>query len=140
MRKRYGVGLLAAVFVLVSGAPGLAEKPETGAEAGARTWLALTDGGKYGESWDAASTLFRQAVTRQQWEEALRGVRSPLGKVVSRKLASAQSTTSLPNAPAGEYVILVYDTEFAKKPGSTETVTFVKDKVGSWRAGGYFIK
>ena len=100
----------------------------------------MTDGGKYGESWDAASTLFRQAVTRAQWEEALRGVRSPLGKLASRKLVSANFTTSLPNAPAGEYVVLVYDTEFEKKPGSTETVTFLKDKDGSWKAAGYYIR
>lgn len=140
MRKGWGVGLLAAAIVLVSSAAGLDEKPETAAEAAARTWLALTDSGKYGESWDAASTLFRQAVTRAQWEDALRGVRSPLGKVVSRKLASAQSTTSLPNAPPGEYVVLVYDTAFEKRPHSTETVTFMKDKDGSWRSAGYFIK
>ena len=134
------VALLAAVFVVCSLTLSGAEKPETAAEAAARTWLALTDGGKYGESWDAASTLFRQAVTRAQWEDALRSMRSPLGKLVFRKLASANFTTSLPNAPAGEYVVLVYDTEFEKKPGSTETVTFVKDKDGSWRAGGYFIR
>lgn len=140
MRKRWRVGLLAAVFVLASGALPGDEKPEAAAEAGARKWLALTDAGKYGESWDRAATPFHQALTRAQWEEALRGVRSPLGKLVSRKLASAKYTTSLPNAPAGEYVVLIYGTEFEKRSGSTETVTFMKDKDGSWKSAGYFIK
>ena len=139
MRRKSGIGLVAA-FAVVSGALFGAEKPATAAETAARTWLGLTDGGKYGESWDAASTLFREAITRTKWEEALREVRAPLGKVVTRKLASAQHETSLPGAPPGEYVRVVYDTEFQNRPGSTETATFTKDKDGTWRAAGYYIK
>jgi Protein of unknown function (DUF4019) len=113
---------------------------EKAAEASARTWLAMVDAGKYGESWDAAATAFKSAVSRAGWEEALEKVRRPLGKVVSRKLRGAKYKTELPNAPAGEYVVIQYDTPFENKAGATETITPMKDKDGSWRVSGYFIQ
>lgn len=66
--------------------------------------------------------------------------RSPLGRLVSRKLESAKFTHELPGAPAGDYVVIQYDTNFEKKSGATETVTPMKDKDGVWRVSGYFIK
>jgi Protein of unknown function (DUF4019) len=37
-------------------------------------------------------------------------------------------------------VIAQYDTSFEKKESAVETVTMMKDKDGSWRAAGYFIR
>jgi len=117
-----------------------ASPAEKAAEASARAWLALVDDGKYGESWDAAATMFRSAVTKAGWESALDGVRKPLGKVLSRKLRGAKSMTDLPGAPPGEYVVIQYDTSFANRASATETVTPMKEKDGSWRVSGYYIK
>jgi hypothetical protein len=115
-------------------------KPEEVAQKSAEAWLALTDSGKYAESWDEAASIFKGAVTRQQWVDALDSARSPLGKVVSRTLKSATYTKSLPNAPAGEYVVILYNTSFENKKDSVETVTPMLDKDGKWRVSGYFIK
>jgi hypothetical protein len=113
---------------------------KTAGETAARAWLALVDAGKYGESWDAAAAVFRSALSRDQWIQALDKVRRPLGKVVSRKLRGAQYATELPNAPKGEYVVIQYDTAFENKTGAVETITPTKDKDGSWRVSGYFIR
>jgi Protein of unknown function (DUF4019) len=118
-----------------------AENPsEKAAEASARAWLALVDDGKYGESWDGAAEVFRSAVTKAQWESALEAARKPLGQMVSRKLRSAKVMTDLPDAPPGEYVVVQYDTRFANQASALETIVPMKEKDGSWRVSGYFIK
>jgi hypothetical protein len=131
---------LAAVSGALLVAAETAEVAENAGEKSATAWLALVDAGKYGESWDGAAELFRQAMTRPQWEGTLDKVRTPLGKMVSRKLKAAKFMRDLPGAPAGDYVVIQYDTNFAAQSGATETVTPMKDKDGAWRVAGYFIK
>ena len=139
----------AAVLLLLAAAaagpargmdPAPATEAEKAAEAAARSWLGIVDAGRYGESWDAGSALFRSSLTRDQWEAALDKVRRPLGKVASRKLRGAKFLTELPNAPKGEYVVIQFDTDFENKPGAVETITPMKDRDGTWRVSGYFIR
>jgi hypothetical protein len=135
--------LLALAFVLAAGASApLAadEASEKAAEKSAAAWLSLVDSGKYAESWTGAAEAFHQALSQAQWKAALEQVRTPLGTVVSRKLRSAKYTRELPGAPAGDYVVIQYATDFEKKSGATETVTPAKDKDGVWRVSGYYIK
>jgi hypothetical protein len=145
-RRLPAVGVvLTAVLSLVlwtSPAPSAlaAEGPEAAAQTASDAWLTLVDAAKYAESWKGASTLFRNAVTEDQWKQALTGVRGPLGKVISRKIKSRQYTEHLPGAPDGRYVVLQYDTVFADKASAVETVTLMLDKDDNWRASGYFIK
>jgi CheY-like chemotaxis protein len=47
------------------------QKPEVLAQTSAEAWLALTDSGKYGESWDQAASTFKGAVSRDQWVSQL---------------------------------------------------------------------
>jgi hypothetical protein len=113
---------------------------EKAATDAATSWLALVDSGQYGESWFQAASVFRNALSKEQWTSAMRSVRAPLGKVVSRQLKSASYTTKLPNVPAGEYVVLQFDTSFANASGMIETITPVLDTDGKWKVSGYFIK
>lgn len=106
----------------------------------AQTWLALIDAEKHAESWDQAAELFRAAVTKEQWDKALQGLRKPLGKMRSRKLRSKKYTTTAPGAPDGQYVIIQYQTSFERKTVAIETVTPMLDKDGKWRVSGYFIR
>ena len=115
------------------------EKKEA-AEVVAATWLKVVDSGGYAQSWAETASGFKAAVTRPQWEQAMRANRAPLGAVQSRKLLSATYTTQLPGAPDGEYVVLQYDASFAHKKTAIETVTPVMDKDGKWRVSGYYIK
>ena len=109
------------------------------AQASAKAWLALTDAGKYAQSWDAAAAFFQKAVSKADWEKALEKVRGPLGAMKSRKLKSATFTRTLPNAPEGEYVVIQFDTQFENR-AVVETVTPMKEKDGSFKVSGYYVK
>jgi len=116
------------------------QKAEQLAQQSSDAWLALVDSGKYADSWQEASQIFKAAVTREQWQGALRGSRDPLGKMLSRKLKSATYKKTLPGAPDGEYVVIQYESSFEHKQSAVETVTPMLDKDGKWRVSGYYIK
>jgi hypothetical protein len=46
----------------------------------------------------------------------------------------------VPNAPAGEYVVLQYRTESAVASFVTETVVMVRDGARGWRVVGYTVR
>jgi len=134
-------GVLVTLMVALLGVLSSAQqKPEDLAQTSAESWLGLVDAGKYAESWDEAAQMFKRAVTKEQWQGAVRGARDPLGKVVSRKLMRATYTKTLPSAPDGEYVVIQYETSFEHKQAAVETITPMLDKDGKWRVSGYFIK
>ena len=112
----------------------------TKAQAAAGAWLGKIDAGDYAASWKDASSYFQGAVPENSWVASLTGVRAPLGKKSSRKLKSADAMKSVPGAPDGSYVVMQFDTSFEKKASAVETVTFVEEKDGAWKAAGYFIK
>jgi hypothetical protein len=127
------------VAVLVS--PALAaDNPEDAAQTAAESWLKLVDDGKYAESWEQAAKLFKGAVGQADWTRMVGNVRSPLGKLVSRKLKSREYTEKMPGAPDGKYVVIQHDTVFEKKASAVETVTSLLDPDGAWRVSGYFIR
>lgn len=137
IRALVGVGIFAAAFAVSVRA---AEKPEDLAQSAAESWLKLTDAGDGGASWDQAAKVFKAAVTKDQWTQALSGVRPPLGKVASRKVMSRQYSEKLPGAPEGKYVTIQYETVFEKKASAVETITPMLDPDGVWRVSGYFIR
>jgi uncharacterized protein DUF4019 len=104
------------------------------------TWLGLIDSRKYGESWDEAAELFKKHVSREQWKTLIDATRSPLGKLVSRKMVSSEYSKTLPGAPDGEYVVIQVETSFENKKAAVETLASMKDKDGLWRVSGYFVK
>ena len=110
------------------------------AMAAAEAWLALVDRGAGAQSWDAAASLFRTAVTPERWNEALMAARGPLGPLENRKLLSAAYTRALPGAPEGEYVVIQYQSRFANRPLATETVVPMREADGSWRVSGYLVR
>lgn len=105
-----------------------------------KQWLEIVDSSNYVKSWEISSELFKKAITKENWEKALEQVRLPLGEMVKRELRTKEFKTSLPGAPDGEYVVIVYSTEFKNKENSYETITPMKDKDGKWRVSGYYIK
>jgi uncharacterized protein DUF4019 len=134
--------IIAILWCLVlSGEPVFAdESAEKPIIAAAQSWLGEIDSGNYATSWKQASSYFQGAATEKNWTDALTGTRKPLGKLISRKLVKTQSATSLPGAPDGNYVVIQFDTSFSNKKRAVETVTFMREKDGTWRAAGYYIK
>ena len=133
------IGLLLVVLTFV-GITAAADDNLNAATDAAQKWLALVDAGSYGESWDQASSLFKEKLTMVQWQQALTQVRTPLGKLESRQFKAAQYKTELPQAPPGKYMVLQYRTKFANGGPMIETITPMLDKDGTWRVSGYYIK
>ena len=125
-----------AVYYLIR--PRTAE--QTAAVMAAQSWLAGIDAGNYAASWGDAAGYFQGAITQDQWASALESARKPLGELIIRTVNSAVTQTQMPGAPDGRYVVLQFETAFASKHSATETVTFVLEKDGQWKADGYYIK
>ena len=113
---------------------------EKGATAAAETWLGHVDAGDYARSWREASAYVQGAITEQAWVASLHRVRTPMGQLLSRQLTQVQHTQSMPGAPDGDYVVMQFDTRFEHKQAAVETVTFLQEKKGEWKAAGYYIK
>lgn len=101
-------------------------------------WLHLVDNQKYGESWSEASSFFRGHIHQQQWVDMVKGARTPLGALKSRKVSKVTTATTLPGAADGEYTVIQFQSSFQNKADAVETVTMMKDG-GAWRTAGYFI-
>ncbi|WP_240610078.1 helix-turn-helix domain-containing protein [Sphingomonas pokkalii] len=105
----------------------------------ARAWLALVDQSKWPESWQNAGAMFRGQVSAARWAEMVTPVRQPLGAVVSRNFQSVIRTKTLPGAPDGDYEVLKFETDFAQRRDSIETVILAREGA-TWRVAGYFIR
>lgn len=141
MRAKTTAAMGTAALVLALAGPALAqETKEDAAEASAKAWLGLVDQGSYGASWEAAAKLFKNALNQEKWAEAVKTARTPLGKLLSRKLKSRQFAKTLPGAPDGEYVVIQYDSSFENKKEAVETIVPMKEPDGTWRVSGYFVK
>ena len=113
--------------------------PEALAIAGTEQWLKIIDADNYDKGWIYASEYLKNAVPKDSFRQTLQGVRSPLGSMKNRVLAASEYTTSLPGSPDGEYVVMKYKTEFAKKANAVETLISKKED-GHWKVAGYYIK
>ncbi len=133
--------IAAAAFSLaVLAANAANEEAIAKATAAATSWLALTDAGDGAKSWKAAASLFQAAVPQAKWEQSLAAARGPLGPLKGRKVSSATYSRTLPGAPDGEYVVIQFSSQFANKASAVETVTPMREKDGSWKVSGYYIK
>lgn len=139
LKNILGILFAAIVFIAVPARAQDAEKIVS-AQSAAKSWLELTDSAEYSKSWEQAAAFFQSAVPKSNWQTTIQSVRSPLGGLKSRTVKSATFTRSLPGAPAGEYVVIQYESQFERKPNAIETVTPMREKDGSWKVSGYFIK
>jgi hypothetical protein len=103
-------------------------------------WLQLIDSGKYEESWEEASLLFKNAIKKEDWVKQIKTIREPFGKMLQRTFKSAEYMTSMPGAPDGEYYVIQYESSFENKKSAVETITPMLDKEGKWRVSGYYIR
>jgi hypothetical protein len=109
------------------------------AAAAALEWLELADAGEYRESWQQGAAALQEALTPEAWATALGDARGPLEPFGERTQISARYATELPNAPAGEYVILQYRTAVAGDRTVVETIVPMKED-GAWKVSGYFVR
>jgi hypothetical protein len=108
--------------------------------AAAETWLARVDQEKYGESWDSAAGLLKNAVGRDAFAKSLTAARKPLGPMKTRSVKAKEYHTSLPGAPDGKYVVIQFETSLEHKKSAIETVTPMLEPNGAWKVSGYYIR
>lgn len=133
------IGVLA--LLLGGGAVSLAQdEAEAQARSSAEAWLALLDAQEYGETWQQAGGMLKGAVSQDEWAKKLSVTLGPLGKVKSRSARSTEYSTTMPGAPDGEYVVVIFDTTFKNKQTAVETVPLTKEDDGAWRVSGYWIR
>lgn len=111
---------------------------EDEAAAIGQKWLTLLDDQKYEDSWRQAGAMFRGEVSQEQWLQALKRSREPLGAMVSRATARVDFSKTLRGAPDGDYAIIHYTTDFKNKSGVTERLTLVKEN-DKWEMAAYAI-
>jgi len=139
MVRRMAVIIFIGIFLGATAVLAANSEREKATIASAENWLKIVDAGEYIESWKQSSENFKQRITQDQWEQAISRVRSPLGKLVSRKMEDAFYTTSLPGVPDGQYVVIEFNTSFENKKSGYETVSLTLDKDGKWRVTAYAI-
>jgi len=113
---------------------------EREAKGAAWSWLRLVDEGRHSASWAAASSLLKEEVGPSGWEAALRAVRAPLGRCLSRALRSSTVVEGPAGDLRGPYVVLRFESVFEGEDSATETVTPVRGPDGRWRVAAYFIR
>ena len=106
----------------------------------AKNWLSIIDTEQYENSWENGAIFLKNEVTKEQWVSSMNKYRKPHGKMIKRELKNNQYMTNIPDAPAGEYVVIQFNTVFENKKEAIETVTPMLDSDGKWRVAGYFIK
>jgi hypothetical protein len=140
MRRITTLMALLALLVAFPGAGLAQEEAKAQARASAKNWLALLDDNQYEETWKQAGELLKAAVSQEEWSKKMSVTLGPLGKAESRAVRSAEYSTTLPRAPDGEWVVVEFDTTFAKKQTALETVVLGKESDGTWKVSGYFIR
>jgi hypothetical protein len=139
MVRRMAVIVFIGIFLGATSVLAANSEREKATIASAENWLKIVDAGEYIESWKQSSENFKQRITQDRWEQAITRVRSPLSKLVSRKMEGAFYTTSLPGAPDGQYVVIDFNTSFENKKSGYENVLLTLDKDGKWRVSAYSI-
>jgi hypothetical protein len=134
-------GVAFAIMLLVGISWAAKTEKEQAAVDIADKWLALVDADKYSESWRGADEYFRKSIKLDQWEKIVRTVKAKTGKMISRKLKSANYKKNfLPGEPKGQFIIIQYATSFQNIKSASEEVVVVFDKNGQGRVSGYHFK
>lgn len=110
------------------------------AKTAAASWLQLVDGGQYAQSWEQMSPLAQARIKNVAWVGYLKRVRTPLGKVLSRRFKGATYIKNPVGSPAGIYEVLHYITNFTNMRPADETVSMVLGKDNKWQAFSFQVK
>jgi hypothetical protein len=109
------------------------------AKPAAVEFLGLIDDAKYAESWESSAGLMRDKVTRKDWIDKLNKARNLSGDLVQRVQKSASYATEAKDSPDGEYIMLIYESDFQRAEDVSEYVTVMLEG-DEWKVAGYFMQ
>lgn len=131
--------LLLAAATPVSAQETEAEKDEAAAVLAVANWFAIVDSGDYGASWDAGAQALQEAVTRDDWADAVSTARASFEPFGDRIQIASRHMTDPPNAPPGEYALMQFRAQVSGGRTVIETVVPMKED-GVWKVSGYFVR
>jgi hypothetical protein len=138
-RRRVVAGLAACAIVLAL--PALAQDPRASeAHAAALDWLKLADANDAKSTYDIAAKRFKETTPQEKWAEAMAQARERFGPIETRTLLTAQPPKPGPDVPPGDFLVVVFRTEYAKRKTGTETLTLERESDGKWRVVGYLMR
>lgn len=129
---------VAFVFSASLGTPVLAQAarpaaaPTAAPSDRAKQWLTLVDDKNYQQSWTESGPAFKARQKAEAWSKNAAALRTPMGAMSSRDLKSIDASRS-------NVVVVRYDTVFAHKSASVETVTLTFQN-GGWAVTDYAIQ
>jgi hypothetical protein len=102
----------------------------------------MIDQGRIGDVWDGASSVAKQAVTRDAFVKQIDADRQILGAVTGRSFSRmGYSQSDGRKIPPGLYVNVIFATRFANtKQIVRELVSFHLDNDHIWRTSGYTVR
>ena len=112
---------------------------EQAAERQALGFLGYLDQGRFADSYAYTGMLIRAQLDRDAYAAQIEKSRAGVGALLGRDPIDASYTTTVPGAPAGQYVVLHYHSNFSGRGEAVETLTLAFAK-GYWRVSGYYIK
>jgi hypothetical protein len=112
---------------------------EQAAQRQALGFLGYLDQGRFADSYAYTGTLIRAQLDRDAYAAQIEKTRAGVGALLGRDPIDAGYTTTVAGAPAGQYVVLHYHSNFAGRGEAVETLTLAFAK-GYWRVSGYYIK
>jgi hypothetical protein len=98
----------------------------------AREWLGIVDSGQDVESWNLITKSFQEEFPPEKWKTTMENVRKPLGRVIQRDMIS--------KSVDGQFIDLVYRTQYEKGTGDYKETLSVIERSGKWIVAGYIIK
>jgi hypothetical protein len=111
---------------------------ENAARSAALHWLTMLDQGDYLEAFEWEAQDFRMARTQTQFVRYMQARRAPFGPALGRKFIGAVNIHKLVGVPEGNYVSVIFKTQFEKKSETAERVILVEQEMG-WRVLDYRI-
>ena len=108
---------------------------EAAAVDAARQFLALLDRDDWTASWQATHKSFQLLNTVEWWAEASQKVRSEMGTLQSRELATVNFTAAPPNG----YWEVTFKARYSKKGAVTETLSLASEN-GGWKVAAISVE
>jgi hypothetical protein len=136
---------LAIAFALLVAAPAFAQT-KTGPSTAmtptpddrAKQWLILVDDQNYADAYKQMGAAARDKISADAWSKKVGDLRVPLGAMSSRNLKDVKLTKNRPGMRDGQSATVRYDSAFAHKAASIESVTLISEN-GGWSVSGYSI-
>ena len=134
-----GIPLLLGLLVLAALPPDLAASGDEAAVAAER-WLDVVDRARYRVSWDAAGTVLKNGVEKEEWAQTVGAARLHRGLVLARRLAESEPADAVAGLPPGEYALVSFETAFRETGDAVESLVLAHEADGRWKVVAYFVR